>query len=227
MELNTYKSGNYSFHSRIVLTDEHVALLLRVLDGQITPSSGMLGGRADAFSFPMADVGTAVLKTYLRGGLWGKMIKRTYLNHGTPRSGLEMAQLLQAARIGVRVPEPLCYITSGKLFYQCWLLMHHVAHDYTLASLACKDEAQALACMDDVRRQVQLLIDHRIRHVDLHPGNILVGAKGDIYLIDFDKAYQYAGDRAMLGQCYTERWIRAVKKYHLPDSIIRQMTALV
>lgn len=227
MELNIYTSGNYSFYSRIALSDKQIAQLLCALDGQIDPSAGMLGGRAAAYSFPLAGVGTVVLKTYMRGGLWGKIIKRTYLNHGTPRSGLEMVQLLKAARIGVMVPDPLCYITSGSLFYKCWLVMRHVAHDCTLASLACKDEKQALAHMDHVRRQVQLLIDHRIRHVDLHPGNILVGAKGDIYLIDFDKAYQYTGDKEVLARRYTERWIRAVKKYHLPDSINRQMTSLV
>jgi predicted unusual protein kinase regulating ubiquinone biosynthesis (AarF/ABC1/UbiB family) len=60
------------------------------------------------------------------------------------------------------------------------------------------------------------LAENRILHVDLHPGNILVDTRPQVYIIDFDKAVTTAYHSSKLRQRYIRRWRRAVIKHELP-----------
>jgi 3-deoxy-D-manno-octulosonic acid kinase len=71
--------------------------------------------------------------------------------------------------------------------------------------------------MDQVVRSVRRLIEARICHVDLHPGNVLVDGDGRIYLIDFDKAFRFTGSDRELRDWYISRWRRAITKHGLPE----------
>lgn len=62
-------------------------------------------------------------------------------------------------------------------------------------------------------------MDNRIYHKDLHPGNVLVDENNDIYIIDFDKAGVFRGDKRVLLKKYMERWGRAVTKHSLPQAL--------
>jgi 3-deoxy-D-manno-octulosonic acid kinase len=67
--------------------------------------------------------------------------------------------------------------------------------------------------------QILLLLDNRIYHKDLHPGNVLIDKNNRIFIIDFDKAGLFRGDRQALLNIYLERWKRAVIKHNLPEAI--------
>jgi 3-deoxy-D-manno-octulosonic acid kinase len=70
-----------------------------------------------------------------------------------------------------------------------------------------------------------LLIQHRILHVDLHPGNVIMDAAGKVYLLDFDRGKVYHGDRQKLKNRYLTRWQRAVNKHGLPEFLAEMLRA--
>ena len=70
--------------------------------------------------------------------------------------------------------------------------------------------------MPSVIEQISKLIEHRILHIDLHPGNVIVDDKGRALIIDFDKGRFFNGSRDKLRNLYLQRWQRAVSKHGLP-----------
>ncbi|MBU0992776.1 MAG: hypothetical protein KJ737_09820 [Proteobacteria bacterium] len=222
-----YHIDHYAIHSLTRLTELQLGHIVNALNEKVTPANGALSGRAGAVSFHLDGIGDVVLKIYLRGGVLGRIISRTYWGWGTPRCRIEMNQLLYAKSLGIQVPEPVCHVTEGRHLYKCWLILREITHCHSLSDLSRKNETEALGHMDDVRRQVRILIANKVRHVDLHPGNVLVGENGHVYLIDFDKAHFFSQGKQKLAACYTERWARAVRKYNLPDFLNEKMRNLL
>jgi 3-deoxy-D-manno-octulosonic acid kinase len=70
--------------------------------------------------------------------------------------------------------------------------------------------------MPSVIEQISKLIEHRILHIDLHPGNIIVDKDDRVFIIDFDRGRIFNGDRNKLCKLYLQRWQRAVDKHRLP-----------
>jgi 3-deoxy-D-manno-octulosonic acid kinase len=68
-------------------------------------------------------------------------------------------------------------------------------------------------------KQLYLLIEEGIYHVDLHPGNVLVDNNHNVYVIDFDKARCWTGPKNELRDLYLHRWRRAVIKHNLPETL--------
>jgi predicted unusual protein kinase regulating ubiquinone biosynthesis (AarF/ABC1/UbiB family) len=77
----------------------------------------------------------------------------------------------------------------------------------------------------DLIDQVSTLIQNNIFHVDLHPGNVLVGRGGRVFLLDFDKARIARGNKNKLRDHYLSRWQRAVIKHGLPDMLSEMLAA--
>ena len=73
--------------------------------------------------------------------------------------------------------------------------------------------------MQSVTAQISALIENRILHVDLHPGNVVVDRTGKVYLLDFDKGRVYRGNRQELKKRYMSRWQRAIRKHALPEML--------
>jgi 3-deoxy-D-manno-octulosonic acid kinase len=71
--------------------------------------------------------------------------------------------------------------------------------------------------------QILRLIQNKIWHVDLHPGNVIVNPEGRVFLLDFDKAQIYHGGKQQLQGRYFARWKRAVIKHQLPVMLIDLM----
>ena len=71
--------------------------------------------------------------------------------------------------------------------------------------------------MKAVIKQVSILIKNKILHVDLHPGNVIVGNQNQVYLLDFDKASIFPGEKNALRSRYLRRWNRAIQKHGLPE----------
>jgi len=173
-----------------------------------------LGGRVQVKRFHIHDLGNLILKHYARGGAMRHFNKRTYFRWGKSRARIEFEYLLKAKKCGVKTPKPVAYILFGRLFYRAALVLEEIPDTQTLVEVS-RLQGAAKRFMDRVHSGIKLLVKNRIHHVDLHPGNILVSATGEVYFIDFDKAVTWTGDHNLLLKKYISRWNRAIKKYDL------------
>jgi tRNA A-37 threonylcarbamoyl transferase component Bud32 len=128
-----------------------------------------------------------------------------------------------AAASGISVPYAVAYAHRGRLFYRAWLITGEINRPKSLVEISRQTPEKLPEVMPRVGQQVSLLIQHRIRHVDLHPGNIVVDPAGNVFLLDFDKSKIHPDDKDQLLKRYLARWQRAVKKHRLPDSLIEMM----
>jgi 3-deoxy-D-manno-octulosonic acid kinase len=182
-----------------------------------------LGGRVSVSRIKLDGIGPVVVKTFRRGGLLARLVERTYLRTGKVRSRIEFEQMEKALKMGVRTPKPVAFAYKGSLFYQAWLITREIPSAQSLAQLSNTAPNQATAALQELDRQVSILIDHKILHADFHPGNVLVDESGRVYLIDFDKASTYAGSRHALASKYRQRWYRAVQKHGLPKILVENI----
>lgn len=180
-------------------------------------SDAVLGGRGSVSYHRMEDLGPVVVKHYKRGGLPGRLIRRRYIKWGKSRSQLEFELLQKARELGINVPEPLLYANRGSMIYRAWLVTREIKSPLSLARLSLDDEKRTRRVMPPVIEQISRLIDNRIKHVDLHPGNVLIDSQDRVFLLDFDKGKIHPGNKTKLRQRYIKRWQRAVSKHGLPD----------
>ena len=177
-----------------------------------------LGGRSPVVIHEMPDVGRLVIKRYLRGGMLNRFLGDRYFKLAPCRARTEFEILLRAASPGINVPEPLAFLQRGKWIYQCWLMTRFVPNRGTLAQIS-KGES-SIECMGQVADQTRQMIDHGIYHVDFHPGNVILGEDGRVYLLDFDKAVVTNMSKSRLRTKYVKRWNRAVLKHGLSHSLL-------
>lgn len=197
--------------------------LLKLVNHPVAGARSLLGGRARVAVGEVQGIGQVVVKHYMRGGLLGKFVGRRYLRNGMTRCEGEF-NLLQVARsAGISVPEPVAFISQGALWYRAWLVTKEIKDEQSLAELSLSDEEHARDFMEEVVKQVTLLIERGIWHVDLHPGNILIDSSSKVYLLDFDKARCVSQDRNELRDRYICRWRRAVIKHKLPEILSELM----
>lgn len=160
-----------------------------------------------------------VVKFYRRGGLIRHVMRDAYLRSGKARSLMEYEMLEKARSSGVACPEPLAWAMRGSLFYKAFLVTREIENSRTLADLGRDSEASFIEAVEKAAELSRRLIACRIHHVDLHPGNVLVTDRGDVYLIDFDKAHESGLSKEKLTCAVIRRWKRAVAKYHLPETM--------
>ena len=180
-------------------------------------SAGVLAGRNGIIISPLASVGTVAIKGYRRGGIFGHFVQRRYVRSVKSRPEHEFEMLDRVRDLGVNAPEPVAYVELGRWLYRGWLITREIPGRQPLASFDFRDEEEARSLMEEIGRQISILIINRIFHVDLHPGNVVIGADGDPYILDFDKAVEFKGSIAALRDNYVHRWRRAVIKHDLPQ----------
>ncbi|VFQ42601.1 lipopolysaccharide kinase InaA family protein [Desulfoluna butyratoxydans] len=220
------KIGPYTVTSPLALTPDEAALLIERLPDTLAQTTKTLGGRG-SLQFIDGIAGKHVaIKPFLRGGLLGKVNRKFYMGCGKSRAAQEYELLARLAATNVTAPAPLGFIESGRLLRCCWLLMETVPHDHTLATAPLpEDRLETLFAR--LAPQMKALLDMEIHHVDLHPGNIIV-TKDDLpVLIDFDKAREEVGPRQELADLYVKRWLRAVKKHNLPETLGRHFIRIM
>ncbi len=207
----------YSIRAATPLTDAQQAAIVRHLDASSKKAAAPLGGRGRPVRTDLPGVGPVIIKQYFRGGLIRYLNRRIHLRWGSvSRPRAEFDRLNQVRKIGINAPEPVAVITRGNRFYRGWLVTRFIDGCRSLAEMCRTDPSGARTVLDDFRRQVSVLIDHRILHPDLHPGNVLIGPDKTVYLIDFDKTRTDIHDPGKLRSFYQHRWHRAVIKYRLP-----------
>ena len=207
----------YHFGSSFHLTAQQMHQLIRRFHrrspDEVPPG---LEGRNPVSSMELEDIGPVVIKHYRRGGLVRHLMKRRYLTWRKPRCQREYDLLYSVRDIGIHAPEPVAFAYRGRLFYLAWLITRQIEHPQSLARISLKDEKRARQLMKSVIALCLLLIDHHIRHVDLHPGNVVVDLQDRVFFLDFDRGYIDAGSADKLRHFYAARWRRAVRKHRLP-----------
>jgi tRNA A-37 threonylcarbamoyl transferase component Bud32 len=215
----------FQFGSSRKLDEHQLRTFIQFFNQPPAGNISVLGGRT-ALSFKeMNGFGSIAIKSYIRGGWIQYLSKRRYLKLGKSRAQIEFEMLQFVRDIGINAPEPIAYAHYGRIFYQAWLVSRAIKHPVSLAVLSLKDEENALQAMASVIGQIKLLIQNDILHVDLHPGNIVVDERGEIYLVDFDKGRVHHGSREKLKNRYLTRWQRAVVKHRLPAMLTDMMLA--
>jgi len=179
----------------------------------------VLGGRVKPLRAELEKIGPVVIKRYLRGGLVSSVNKKYYFYSKKTRAEHEFNTLASMKKAGVNVPTPIAHVSRGTVFYQAWLITREIKAADNFAEICRKDPKKALLIMPEICENIDRLLKNSIHHVDLHPGNIIVNGKGMPFIIDFDKACHYNGDREKLKKKYKQRWQRACSKHDLPHEI--------
>lgn len=213
--IQKYKS--YSFGSLFKLNYLQLEILIKIFDKPNVETGAILEGRGSIKKINLEGIGPVVIKYNTRGGLVRLFVERTYTKIGKACNQIEFEQLINASKIGVNVPEPVAFATKGSLFYRGWLVLKEVKNSETLAAVSLKNESRIHKLLNEITRQISILINSGLYHVDLHPGNILITDNDQIFIIDFHKARMFNGSKQKLTNKYGARWKRAVKKHGLPE----------
>ncbi len=224
VELRTIHNGKYQFGLSWNPSPEQLDTLADLIEHPTTRESGVLEGRGEISIGDVPGFGSVVVKHYARGGLLRHLTQRYYLRVGQVRPRVEYECLDRVRQIGVLAPEPLAYAVEGKVLYRGWLFTREIMNHVSLAHLSQADDNRVDEVMQEVGRQLNILIDNHILHVDLHPGNVLIDEAGKVHLIDFDRARTVCWGRESLRDYYLCRWRRAVIKHLLPDSLSEMLS---
>jgi 3-deoxy-D-manno-octulosonic acid kinase len=137
------------------------------------------------------------------------------------RSRLEFNILADARSVGINAPEPLAYIERGEFLYQAWLITRQIEGGMNLIEYSKTYPSMTSVALSALADELRKLINQKIHHVDLHPGNVvIIGDATSVksaWIVDFDKAYKYSGNKNVLRDKYLRRWRRAVIKHRLPE----------
>lgn len=212
---HTHTYDSFHIGALITLSAKQLRYLSTLFKQQTRPGKSVLGGRSQVVFSHLDGIGDIAVKYYTRGGQIGRFVKHKYLRIGKTRARGEFEFFLNARQFGISAPEPIAYATEGGLCYKGWLVTRAINGHKTLAAASLEDEANARRLIPKVIPQISNLIRHRILHLDLHPGNVLVDPNDRIFLIDFDKA-RFFYNRKKLTAKYLRRWQRAVIKHNLP-----------
>ncbi len=130
-----------------------------------------------------------VLRHYRRGGFVARLLDDTYLYTGAARTRAHAEfQLLRRLREwNLPVPAPVAarYLRTG-LLYRADLLTEELPTRLTLAQ-ALGSGPLGSATWRAIGRCVAGLHARGVQHADLNAHNLLLGAGGEIYVLDFDR----------------------------------------
>jgi len=211
------KYQSYQWGAVIDLSTGSLDNLIRIFASEPETHADTLEGRGPARYAVIPKLGSIVVKCYKRGGVISRINKQYYLKTGAVRSKKEFEFLLAAAKSGASVSKPIAYASLGGIFYKAWLITEVIEDHISFARLSRDKKEKAVTLMPSIARNIRRLIQNKIHHVDLHPGNILIDKYDRNYIIDFDKAYYFSGSRDKLTGLYQKRWNKAVHKHRLPE----------
>jgi len=178
-----------------------------------------LNGRCLISRLQIDGIGATAIKSYRRGGMLRHLNRRHYLKLGKTRAQKEYELLQTVRRLRVNAPEPIAYAYRGRLLYSAWLITREIPRAISLAQLSLAVDRPVNTALKSTADQLARLIQNKIYHVDLHPGNVLIDENQNAFLVDFDKAGIFPGNRDRLRQRYLARWNRAVEKHGLPPAL--------
>ncbi len=189
---------------------------------------GVLAGRGYTGIQNVEGLGRVFVKQYAHGGLLRHVTGGSFLCVGPSRSLQEFIMLERVRDLGINAPKPMLFVDKGSFFYRTWLFMEEIVNSRNLAEVSRSEKGDDVDVLHDAMRklgeQVLALIQHKIFHVDLHPGNVLVQEGGKVSIVDFDKACEFKGSPGRLRELYLRRWRRAVIKHKLSPVLTEVMS---
>jgi 3-deoxy-D-manno-octulosonic acid kinase len=219
-----YLIGGREFLSEEVAT--RIVQLMRNVPGDVP--RGVLAGRGYTGVQNVEGLGRVFVKQYAHGGLLRNVTGGSFLCVGPSRSLQEFSMLERVRELGLNAPKPLLFVNKGSFFYRTWLFMEEIPNSRNLAEVSRSDKSEDVDVLHDAMtklgEQVLALVAHRIFHVDLHPGNVLVDEGGKVFIVDFDKAHEFKGSAERLRELYLRRWRRAVIKHRLSPVLTELMS---
>jgi 3-deoxy-D-manno-octulosonic acid kinase len=219
--ITTYKGHRVG--SCCKLSGVQLKQLVALLKAPPGPSPAGLDGRAPVCRSEIDGVGRVAVKTYSRGGLIKRFSRYHYLRTGKPRCQKEFEMLAAARNSGISAPEPIAFASRGRIAYRGWLVTREVERTRSLMEICRENKSLCRDSIAAVAEQICSLIENRIKHVDLHPGNVLLDGSNHAYIIDFDRARAFGGSKQALQNHYIARWCRAIDKHHLPSLISEEL----
>jgi 3-deoxy-D-manno-octulosonic acid kinase len=130
-----------------------------------------------------------VLRHYRRGGLVARFLDDTYLYTGAARTRAhaEFRLLRRLREWGLPVPVPIAarYVRAG-LVYRADLITEELPTRLTLARALAAGPLEP-ATWRAVGRCIAGLHGRGVQHADLNAHNLLLGAGGEVYVLDFDR----------------------------------------
>ncbi len=212
------EKNSYTFGMLEAIPNKDIQTLIELFKNQPTHTTGVLGGRGKIARATIKDNLPVIVKYYKRGGILRHFIKQVYLKTGKSRCEQEFEMLNKVRKLGISAPKPVAWAYQGRLLYKGWIVIKEIENSISLADYTLANEKNIDKVLFEAIKQVKLLIDNKILHVDLHPGNLLV-ANNKIYIIDFDKSKVTNMNSKKLTNFYIERWQRAVHKHGLQNKI--------
>ena len=227
--LNQLVRGPFLIGGRECLSDDlatRIVQLMRTVPENIP--TGVLARRGYAGIQDVQGLGRVFVKQYAHGGLLRHITGGRFLCVGPSRSLLEFSMLERVRSLGINAPRPLLFVNKGSFLYRSWLFMEEIVDSRNLAQISSSADANDADILHDgmtkLGQQVLTLIENKIFHVDLHPGNVLLDASGRVFIVDFDKACEYQGSTDTLRDLYLRRWRRAVIKHKLSPVLTELMS---
>jgi 3-deoxy-D-manno-octulosonic acid kinase len=217
--LTERRIGRFLIGASDAVTDTLCQRLIPLFNSSINVKRGGVVGAQRITREYVEGLGKVVVKHYVRGGILKYALRRSYLKTSDYRSKHEYLLLHLVRKLGISAPEPIAYGIEGKLFYRTWLVLAELEGVIALADLTdANNQPRFELAMEQLVIQVEKLIENRIFHVDLHPGNVVIDHTNQLYILDFDKAQIFEGQLNDLRDMYLRRWRRAVIKHGLPES---------
>lgn len=128
-------------------------------------------------------------RQYLRGGLIGKVIKRSFLSCSAQahRAVDEFKMLLKMRLLGLPVPRPLVACErSVFLTVQNEIIIEEIQGTQNLAEILRERPLSDME-LDSIGTTLYHFFKFNVHHTDLNLRNILLDSSGNCYVIDFDK----------------------------------------
>lgn len=224
MSLVRADNEKYQFGWEQKLSDASKSAIINSIENDRPTPMPALEGRVGVRRLNCDDIGSVVIKEYRRGGLIGRLLGNSHLRIGTGRAESEVEYLNLAAANKVNVPAPIGYVETKGFIYKAWSVLREIPGATSLAEMARQDTSKVDLILDKAAAEIVKLIQSRIFHIDLHPGNVLISDSGEVFLIDFDKASKFTGELKDLRDMYLCRWRRAVIKHNLPHFLGERMS---
>lgn len=183
------------------------------------------GGRSPVRVISLASGGKVAIKSYTRGGVLGWFVRHLYIKFGQSRGESELYRLRRLQDMGIPVPDPIASVTQGSFLYRTWLITRYIECTSPLSTLSSVDEDRARAAVRTLASLLCRLVQERVFHVDLHPGNVLIRDDAAVFILDFDKAQDYRGALNALRDAYLIRWRRACLKHGFPEFLSEELAA--
>lgn len=219
------QQAGYRFGFTQPLSERQRAALISLLQDVPVGGHTPLGGRGGVAISAVDGLGSVAVKRYVRGGILRAINAHYYLALGASRPQVEFELLERVRALGVNAPEPIACVTRGTFLYEGWLVMREIPSHRRLSDPGVVEQLGSERLFQEISRQVRVLITHRILHIDLHPGNVLIDKNEVVHLIDFDNACAWKGSERDLRDQYLRRWRRAVIKHRLPETLSELMAA--